>query len=191
MSDFRYDNPEDASMQLNETVMMSEEGPVHLRSYDEWIFQVRGICSYETNNLDIREMGLTFEPLILGYVNYGDTVAYLGRQPKRMWKAGLSYDNVRAISGYLIDEFLTDPSLGHCLSNDYCTLERAFKTVTENGSEVAFHKDVALIGSQGRTIGIEYKGENIGHLGEHNDFFINDKFEYLKEVITEILNEKG
>ncbi len=188
MKEFRYNRSQDASMQLDHTVMMTEaRGPIYIRNHDDWQFQIQELLTYDIDVVDIREVGLTFEPMMLGYINYGHKVAYLGRQPRRMWKAGLSYDNVKAISGYIEDELLTQPSLGKCLINDYPTLEEAYASCSANNVAVAFNRDIALNGLSGDLIDIEYKGMQIGHLTEDLDFLINDKYEYLTEVLMEAI----
>ncbi len=192
MNEFRYDRVQDASMQLDNTVMMTKErGPIYITSYDGWEFNIQELLSYESEVVDIREVGLTFEPMLLGYVNYGHQVAYLGRRPRRMWKAGLSHDNIRAISGYLDDDILTQSALGKCLINDYPSLKEAFDSCYKRNTAFAFNRDIALSSLDGGVIDIEYKGMQIGNISEDLDFLINDKYEYLTEVLMEAINEEG
>lgn len=191
--DFRYDNSRDCNNALSYTVVMREDGePVFLTPYDDWQWEVVPLGDeHEGETIDLREAGLTFEPIQLGYVNYWDKLIYIARRPKRMWKQGLNHDQLKAIRGYLPDELLQSENLRNTIVNDFPSMPAAYRVVRLNNKDFAFHRHMAFTVDNGDGVGLEYKGEHIGFVDEDMDFQINEKYFYLKEAIEEIINEKG
>jgi len=181
---FRYDDYSDAEQQLNYTVVMSEEGPVYLRFEDDWDYEVYELQNGDVNNMDIREAGLTFEPLELGYINYHGTLMWLYRTPKRMWKAGLNEDNVTAKGGWVDGAVFKSLGLYNTLMDIYPSMKDAYVESQINNRNVAFHRDFAFLFTY--PIAVAYKGDKIGEVTEAGNLKILEEFDYLKEQLEEL-----
>lgn len=196
MNNFRYDNDKDAYQQLNQTVVATESGVLYYiraTAINGWIWRVLALGDvYEnTEEIDIRELGITFNPLQLGYCNHEEMSSYLVRRPVRMWKQGLSSDHIKAKSGYTPDDLIRSVELNNMLLNSYPTLPACYEWVKAIGGSQAFHRDFALITTNYPKIGLEYKGEFVGILNDNGDFEIDDEFFFVKEQLEEILNEEN
>ena len=189
---FRYDTSSDALQQLDGCVMLTDKGEVIKLSYVEgWDYEVKNLTKRGTEILDIREVGLTFNALSLGYINHRYGLAYAVRNPIRMWKAGVTRENTKAIRGSISDGVMSNNSLANCILNIYPTIEEAYTEASRGAKEIAFHKDFAFSMKNYPKVGIEYKGIDIGFVNDKQHFEIEEKYIYLKEVLEEIVNGKG
>ena len=187
---FRYDNTNDAYQHLSHTVVIGKEGiPFFLsaRSHHKWDWYVQEVGGDEREVLDIRKIGLTFEPIQLGYCNHNSTCSYLIRRPVRMWKQGLSYDHVKAKTGYLDDDLFISEFLRNTITNKYPNIKESYAKVKNHGWSSAFHRDFAFTGNEFPLVQIEYKGDHIGYVNEDGDLDIKDKFFFVKEQLEEVI----
>jgi len=196
MNDFRYDNENDAYQQLNRTVVPTKSGILYyIRaiSINDWLWKVLALGDLAENaeTIDIRELGITFSPLQLGYCNHEDNASYLVRRPVRMWKQGLSSDHIKAKSGWIMDGLMHREELNNMLLNSYPSLPDCYEWVRNIVGSKAFNRDFALATSNYPKISLEYKGEIIGILNDNGDFEIDDEFFFVKEQLEEILNEEN
>jgi len=183
---FRYNEWQHAQQQLDQCVVMTENGPVFLEYENRWDYKVVDLATGEEELIDIQEAGITFAPLSLGYVNFRYDLLYVSRIPKRMWKAGLTVENMRTMGNWNPDyNLLTSSGLGECLMNTYPSLEVAWKNGLQGGS-VAFHKDFAFDKNA-----LCYKGMNIGDTDEDGNLRIQEDFLYVKEQLEEIIHAEG
>ena len=185
--DFRYDSYRDAIQQIDNTVMMTEAGPIWVSHHDTWKFRTRKLEDYESDIVDIRKVGLTFKPILLGYVNFGYALSYIVRNPRRMWKQGISYDNIKATYGEVHGDMLEEASFFNTVMGNFPSLTYSIRQA-EEGMSTAFHREFAIIA--GDELEVHYKGTNIGMIKD-DEMHINDKYLYLKELIEEVLHEKG
>jgi len=196
MNNFRYDEEQDAYQHLTRTVVPTESGILfYIKSIGlhDWIWRVIALGDSEEHaeKIDIRTLGITFEPVQLGYCNYNDMALYLVRRPVRMWKQGLSIDHIKTQPGYIEDDLIQSTSLNNTLLNSYPSLSDCYDWVRKIGGGMAFNKDFALVTTDYPKIDLEYKGELIGRLNDKGDFEINDEFFFVKEQLEEILNEEN
>ena len=190
--DFRYDEPNDAHQQLDHSVVMTEHGyAVYLRYAGRWDWSLTNLATGEAEVVDIRKAGINFAPLELGYVNHPAGLTYLIRDPKRMWKQGLSYDHIKAVSGYIEDDLLQSEALNDTLTNNYPSMQECYNKASKFGEWSAFHRDFAFNCQDPAHIQLEYKGHVVGKLNDKLDFAINEKFHYIKELLEEVINGKG
>lgn len=188
---FRYDHPADAQQQLDHTVIMSEKGGVYLRCQHNWEYEVQYLRSGDIEIKDIREIGLTFEPIELGYVNHYGGLSYIVRHPYRMWKQGITYDNIKAVRGHIHEGLLTHSSFNDTFLGTYPTPQEAYKRAMDTGEAVAFHRDFALTFDEYPRMELEYKGKVIGSMNKDRDFEVSDKFHYVKELLEEVLHAEN
>lgn len=186
---FRYDNYEDASQQLDRCVMLTDKGyAVYLKVYEGWNWQVKNLSNGNISYHDLREVGLTFSPLVLGYVNTGSGALYLVRTPRRMWKQGISSNNVTANNRPVSNEIMRSETLNDCLMNVFPSMQEAYEVAKEIGIPRAFHKDFAFNPTNGRGICLDYKGESVGKLDDNLDIELKSPFHYVQEVFEEVVN---
>ena len=189
---FRYDTSGDALQHLDGCVMLTDKGEVvKLRYVEDWNYEVRILNKNTAEILDIREIVLTFNALGLGYIIHIYGLAYAVRNPIRMWKAGVTRENTKAIRGSISDGVMSNNSLANCILNIYPTIEEAYTEASSGAKEIAFHKDFAFNTKNYPKVGIEYKGIDIGFVNDKQHFEIEEKYIYLKEVLEEIVNGKG
>jgi len=192
MMDFRYDNANDAQQQLDSSTVMTEHGyAVHLRYAGNWDWQITNLETGDSEVMDIRKAGINFAPLELGYVNHNNGLSYITRNPKRMWKQGLTYDHITAVRGYIEENFLEGYALNNTLTNKFPTLKEAYPQASEEGVSVAFHRDFAINCEQYPLLQLEYKATIVGIINDELDFEISEKYHYIKELLEEVIHEKG
>lgn len=194
MNNFRYDNENDAYQHLHQTVLLTASGiPFYIAAMElgTWKWKVLALGDSEDKNeqIDIRELGITFEPIQLGYCNYPDFCTYLVRRPVRMWKQGLSPDHIKAKSGYIDEGIITSHYLYNTILGSYPSPEESYRRVVDIGGSCAFNRDFAFSSPLYPVISLEYKGEVIGDMNENGDLEIKDKFFFVKEQLEEVLHE--
>jgi len=190
--DFRYDNANDAQQQLDHSVVMTEHGhAVFLRYAGRWDWQITNLKTGVEEIVDIREAGINFAPLELGYVNHGEGMAYIIRNPKRMWKQGLTYDHLKATRGYISEGLLQSRYINDTLVNNFPTLEEAYELGINDSVDTAFHRDFALNCDDFPALQLEYKGIIVGQFNGELDFEISERFHYIKELLEEVIHAKG
>ena len=189
---FRYETMDDAMQQIHQTVLMVKGGtPVYLKYSHGWMYTITDLNTGEKSEKDIREIGLSFEPLELGYVNARHGLIYLSRHPIRMWKQGLSFYNIRALKGRVPDNILRSKAMCDCLINKYPPINKALRLTKDTAQSTAFHRDFAFTVDMFPNITLEYKGIKVGTVNDNRDFEINNKFHYLKEPLQEIINAQN
>ena len=187
--DFRYDDAGDASQQLDGCVMRTKDDVVGLIYEGEWQYSIRSLENGKCRSDDVRKLGLSFEPLELGYVNSPYSLVYIVRNPIRMWKAGITWDNVKALRGDFPENLFKHLSLKECMLNIYPSMQEAWDRAKGDGDSVAFHSDFAFIASNYPNIELEYKGVVIGSVNDDSfNLEVDDKYAYLKEILEEIIN---
>lgn len=180
--DFRYDNYGDAEQQLHLSVVMTSDGPVYLRWIEDWTYTVYYLSSGIREEQDIREIGLTFAPMNLGYINYNSSLFYLKRDPKRMWKAGITEDNTRALGGWFDKDVMRSYDLYQTIMNIYPSIQECYDIAIATGGAKAFHRDFAFLGKS-----VVYKGETIGDILPDGSLNIHSEFEFVKEQLEELV----
>jgi len=194
---FRYDSADDAQMQLDYTLQMTASGLAYVRHQRGWRYSVNYLDKPNLDPVegDIRKVGLTFEPLELGYVNYFGSLLYLVRKPLRAWKQGISMDNLRNLTEdyrHPPEDVLESSNIRDTIENKYYNLTRSYDEASKKGNNCAFHRDFALRRAMlGQEITLEYKGSKVGIVNKDLDFEIDDKYIYIKEALEEAIHENG
>jgi len=190
--DFRYDEPNDAHQQLDHSVVMTKHGhAVYLRYAGAWDWSLHNLATGEVEIVDLRKAGINFAPLELGYVNHRHGLSYITRDPRRMWKQGLSYEHIKSLRGEIHEDMLKCSEMNDTLTNVFPSLEDTYRKVVDDAVSVAFHRDFAFNTKDYPNIVLEYKGKNVGKLDNNLDFEVSEEFFYLKEMLQEIANGKG
>jgi len=189
---FRYDDTEDCQQQLDSSTVMTDRGyAVFLNYYDKWMWQITDMSTGKREVLDIRKAGISFAPLELGYVNHHYGLVYLTRKPKRMWKQGISYDNLTTLRGVIEDGLLNSKPLNDCLMNNYPTLQECYDEAIKEAVSWAFNRNFALDTRDYPNIRLEYKGTHVGDINDKLQFEVFEKYHYIKETLEEIINAKS
>lgn len=206
----RFYRADDAHMQLNEAVVMSAKyGPVYLSSNEDWTFNVLELSTsrWLDEPLHVKDIELTFEPLELGYLNRSNKlgrngVLYVVREPRRMWKAGLTTGNIHVygekVAEVKVSTLLKSKSMYLTLINSFPTLQDCLNTVVQEGGEMAFHRHFSINRKsfeQGiNEVKLNYKGEEVGELSPTPSgycFKLRHSYSYLKEALDEVLNNNA
>lgn len=126
----------------------------------------------------------------IGYVNLGTNCAYIHRVPARLYKIGLSMENLEVIRQehalsaieeariYDILRKLDSPHLYDALMGNYPDLREAAKMAQDNEGVVAFDKQFA-VDYKGKVF---FKGKEVGHYRFDNVEF-KDEFKHLRKAL--------
>lgn len=128
---------------------------------------------------------LNVEPVPLGYINIGTQASYCKRVPCRRWKQGLSRESldIRAMG----INILKTKNFSNCILGKYPSLPKSLDLLGERQTSIAFERSWAV------QVGIVepsllYKGKYVGIVKDGRPVLV-DKFDYLKEILEEIVNE--
>ncbi len=180
MNDFRYKDSDDAIMNLNYSAVRIEDDIVFLRHDEGWVFSTTFLSNGKEVFIDIRELGITFEPIELGYINRGYAIYYLIRDPKRMWKAGITIENTRHLQGHLDMDILSSREFLDMANNEYPSITNAYKR-SMRGNPTAFHRNYAMVDEL-----LMHKGQEVGFINDDGNLEVFDKFNYIREELEEI-----
>ena len=129
-------------------------------------------------------------PPQLGFANHGNAVYYLSRMPMRDdWRQGLRRRNYRCLYGPPA-ESISQENLAKCIENVYPTYEFALDYCINQGREMAFHSDFAVIDS-GRRLLYKYRtsrDEIIPITNGRPDF---SNVPHLQPYFEEVINERS
>ena len=128
----------------------------------------------------------------IGYVNHGKAAWFLSRTPGRMFKVGLTNQNVRiaptgGFGKYYPSVRITSEGLQAAHDNEYPSLYKAWCAVKDEqekaGAVKAFDHQFAICNSRF----IYYKGKRVGSIPKGNvrksNIVWNPGFEFLENVI--------
>jgi len=195
MFDFRYDNYGDASQHLNNTVVMTGIGiPFYIQDRgDGWVWSVLALGDHGENaeNIDLRDLNITFEPIQLGYCNHQGLTPYLIRKPIRMWRQGLCHDNLASNNNLITNNVIRSKGLLNTILNVYPSLFESFNKVMERGGGCAFHRDFSLVSMESPLVNLEYKGDVVGFINETGDFDIEEKYSFIREQLSEVIHAEN
>ncbi len=189
---FRYDNANDAQQQLDGCVMLTTDNQVvKLSSEGNWQYHITNLLTADSVTIDVRKAKLSFAPMELGYINSKYGLVYLVRNPIRIWKAGVTWDNTASLRGNRDMGVMTSKCLANAILNIYPSMYEAYCTANKGIRDTAFNKDFAFIAGKFPIIEIEYKSIIIGRVDDDLNFQIDEKYFYLRETLQEIIDEKG
>lgn len=105
----RYASSDDASQQLQNTLVVLDDELCHLNRIEGWNYHIlrvvqdgkhrRWAKQLRTDN--IQHMDLALQQFQLGYVNYNKTSYYLKRKPLRKWKQGFYHEYLSLVENQL------------------------------------------------------------------------------------------
>lgn len=184
--DFAY-----AASRLNESVVVHSETntPVYIQRVDDegnWLGQ---------NALGKRAVGrvenLDLTPVKLGYVNSTTYASYIQRRPERRYRQGFRQSSMHNLSDTPGVRILS-PELASTIRGIYPTLEMCIDRV-ENGEATtqAFSREFAVSRKLQKGYTLLFKDKVVGWVDCNDNvqtFGLDNKYEYLSEMLTEIFD---
>lgn len=148
-----------------------------------------GINTYTKEEKKILLEDLNLTPVPLGYVNFTQGVILAQRTPSRYWKQGLDRTNLRHSFNIAIDSI----PLAKTILGLYPTHFEVFEEVV-NGEVVerAFSRDFSFSfveeENKEMKVNLKYREKLVGKVscnngGKNVNFFLNEKFSFLGEVL--------
>jgi hypothetical protein len=124
----------------------------------------------------------------IGYVNNRLQALWFYRLPLKQYKQGLRWDQIQSkgtLSAMKVADFKALKPVGLMLENKYPTFQQAVSNA-KAGVHVAFHKNFAMsYDSVHEDFIVAYKGVDIGHTKNCEDFKILKQFGHLYESLKE------
>ena len=194
-------NLEDAQNRLNNTLIRTRKGHpiivigVHKKKTGQYLLDVEYL-----NNKTIERINLTdadLSPVPLGNVNVRAIAMFVSRQSARLWKQGLSNDNMQITAYKTNNPFIIDihnKALMAPIINDYPSIFECYQNLLKGDHSQAFSRMFSLYN---KTDIIYRNREKIGSVDR--DWLDNKSgypkinllkdFFYLEELLKEILND--
>jgi hypothetical protein len=184
--------PDELVTRLRRSVIMYKGSPVYVEGVDGMTLQLTQLETGEPLSVKSSDTGFDIGSPLLGYVNTDGGAVYVMRRPIRLYKQGLSTENLTVRGGRGFNErYLKDKSFSNMLLNIYPKLPSVLGAVMYSNpfapiksSVRAFHRHLAVDGNK-----LHYKGREVGIIREDKTFQLNERFTYLGEEIEDLLND--
>lgn len=184
----QYERRDELVMRLRNSVIMLGKRPVYINQVrDDRSLRAILLRTGEAIDIPPEEFDkLNLEVPAMGYVNSPKGAYYVKRNPSRMYKQGITLDNVRFLGAIQHENPLMTKGFACMLQNVYPTFDEAVRKSSGNpfrSHPTAFHKMFAVHGSN-----LFYKGQAIGNVRPDKTYRLSAGKEYLREIVEEVLN---
>lgn len=177
----------DAKMMYQESLILRKGIPVFIRHInEEGMVHAWNLVSQKFLRFRFKQSDLAPPSFRLGYINLGTNCFYLNRVPSRVYKVGISSQNLsrkrtdhpllraEEMEARAIMSTLSSVSLYKTIKGVYPSLQEAYRNAKDNSGCVAFDRQFAVDASGF----IYFKGTHVGkYLGE--DISFDRPYSYL------------
>lgn len=184
-----YDSIDFAQGRLLGTVISYDEHPVYIKDiHHDGIVEIIDVRTSKEKTASLYDKKFSKVPCQLGYCNYNGEAKYLSRIPQRRWKQGIDDNSLYYSTGNRLRN-LKCAAFANTIEGIYPPFEEAVTRVRENiMASCAFSRYFA-VELQGKVVVLCFKGEEVGVLDVAGIPVLHDRFFFLKEMLTEVLNE--
>lgn len=145
-------------------------------------------------NVELTSPELNYTHYNLGYANYKDETVWWCKVPLKQYQQGLRNQQLKYIrSGppnydLMPNIDMTAPTI-NMLENNYPSLELICDGLRMSSYKSrAFHKDFGLSWDPvHKDFILQCKGRNVGHFKDKNDIQFMNEFEFLNEIVKEVI----